>query len=192
MRRFYAFEAEELSPAIQKQLEQVEDTVEEKCTTPAACDKVLDKIEKQEDKYNGALQAMADAAKDCQDGKCEKADMAKVVDEKMGDLKQVAKDIGVASEGDVPSEEELKDVKHYLEGAKEIVEAKKDELDGGEGHEEPDGDEGCGENCGDGDGDEGAASESMLTGFIGACESMMIDTSARSQRKSTNVPFLFD
>lgn len=179
MRRFYAFEAEELSPAIQKQLEQVEDTVEEKCTTPAACDKVLDKIEKQEDKYNGALQAMADAAKDCQDGKCEKADMAKVVDEKMGDLKQVAKDIGVASEGDVPSEEELKDVKHYLEGAKEIVEAKKDELND---------DEECGENCDD---DEGAASESMLNGFIGACESMMIDTTIRAHR-STKVPFLFD
>lgn len=191
MRRFYAFEAEELSPAIKKQLEQVEDTVEEKCTTPAACDKVLDKIEKQEDKYNGALQAMADAAKDCQDGKCEKADMAKVVDEKMGDLKQVAKDIGVASEGDVPSEEELKDVKHYLEGAKEIVEAKKDELteeDGGKND-----DQGEPEGSDDGAGDD-AASESMLTGFIGACESMMIDTSARTQRGAAtpNVPFLFD
>lgn len=191
MRRFYAFEAEELSPAIKKQLEQVEDTVEEKCTTPAACDKVLDKIEKQEDKYNDALQTMADAAKDCQDGKCEKADMAKVVDEKMGDLKQVAKDIGVASEGDVPSEEELKDVKHYLEGAKEIVEAKKDELTEEDGSKNDD--QGEPEGSDDGAGDD-AASESMLTGFIGACESMMIDTSARAQRDvaDPNVPFLFD
>lgn len=191
MRRFYAFEAEELSPAIKKQLEQVENTVEEKCTTPAACDKVLDKIEKQEDKYNGALQAMADAAKDCQDGKCEKADMAKVVDEKMGDLKQVAKDIGVASEGDVPSEEELKDVKNYLEGAKEIVEAKKDELTEENGGKNDD--QGEPEGSDDGAGDD-AASESMLTGFIGACESMMIDTSARAQREAAvpNVPFLFD
>lgn len=187
MRRFYAFEAEELSPAIKDQLQQVEDTVEEKCTTPEACDKVLDKIEKQEDKYNEALQTMAEKAKDCQDGKCDKAEMAKVVDEKMGDLKEVAKEIGVASEGDVPTEAELKDVKNYLEGAKEIVEAKKDELDEGSS------DEGEKKECEDGECDEGSecATESTLTGFISACESMIIDTSARTPR-AKKVPFLFD
>ena len=129
MRRFYAFEAEELSPEVKTQLEKVEDVVEDKCDTPEACDKMIDKIDGEQAKFNEALQTMSNAAKDCKDGKCDKAEMAATVAPKMAELKEVAKSIGVASEGDTLTEGELKDAKAYLEGAKEIVEAKKDELE---------------------------------------------------------------
>lgn len=130
MRRKYAFESEGVSDAVQTQLEAVEDAVDEKCTTPEECDKVIDKIDAQTDKFNDALAAAKDKAQDCKDGKCDKAEMAQVVDAKMCCLKDMAKTIGVASEGDVPTEEDIKNVKDYLEGAKEIVETKKDELKG--------------------------------------------------------------
>lgn len=130
MRRKYAFESEGVSDAVQTQLEAVEDAVDEKCTTPEECDKVIDKIDAQTDKFNDALAAAKDKAQDCKDGKCDKAEMAQVVDAKMCCLKDMAKTIGVASEGDVPTEEDIKNVKDYLEGAKEIVETKKDELEG--------------------------------------------------------------
>lgn len=131
MRRTYAFESE-VSDEVKAQLEAVEDTVEEKCTTPEECDKILDKIDDQTEKFNECLSDAKDKAQDCKDGKCDKAEMAKVIDEKMGNLKDMAKNIGVASEGDVPTEEDIKNVKDYLEGSKEIVEAKKDELENGD------------------------------------------------------------
>lgn len=134
MRRSYAFEAD-VSSEVQAQLQKVEDKVEEKCTTAEACDKMLDKISEEKEKFDDALQTMADKAKDCKDGKCDKAEMAAVITPKMAELKEVAKSIGVASEGDTLTEGELKDARDYLNGAEEIVEAKKDELGGGS--EEP-------------------------------------------------------
>lgn len=143
MRRKYAFESEGVSDAVQTQLEAVEDAVDEKCTTPEECDKVIDKIDAQTDKFNDALAAAKDKAQDCKDGKCDKAEMAQVIDAKMCCLKDMAKTIGVASESDVPTEEDIKNVKDYLEGAKEIVETKKDELKGesDEGSESDDDDD---------------------------------------------------
>lgn len=141
MRRIYAFEAEDLSPEVKTQLEKVEDVVEDKCDTPEACDTMIEKIDSEKEKVNDALQTMADAAKDCKDGKCTKAEMAEIIAPKMADLKKVAKDIGVASEGDALTEAEVKDAKAYLDGAKEIVEAKKDELENGEGCKNCDGDD---------------------------------------------------
>lgn len=141
MRRKYAFESEGVSDAVQTQLEAVEDAVDEKCTTPEECDKVIDKIDGQTEKFNDALAAAKEKAQDCKDGKCDKAEMAKLIDDKMCCLKDMAKKIGVASEGDVPTEEDIKNVKDYLEGAKEIVETKKEELDGGESSESDDDDD---------------------------------------------------
>lgn len=186
MRRHYAFESEDLSPAVKAELEKVEDAVDEKCDSVEACDKMLDKIGKEQDKFNGCLKDMASAAKDCQDGKCDTAEMAAKVSPKMAELKEVAKSIGVASEGETVTEGEVKDAKQYLEGAEEIVEAKKDELENG-------GDAGKGGKSGDSDkGDDEceddeceAADETWLdvpgfesyTGttaldFTAACESM--------------------
>jgi hypothetical protein len=130
MRRYYAFEAEGVSEEVKAQLEKVEDVVEDKCETKADCEKILDKIEAEEDKFNGALGNMADAAKDCKDGKCDKAEMVSKINPEMAQLKEVAKSIGVASEGETVTEAEVKDAKDYLEGAKEIVEAKMDEIGG--------------------------------------------------------------
>lgn len=140
MRRNYAFESEGVSDAVQAQLEAVEDAVDEKCTTPEECDRVIDKIDGQTEKFNDALAAAKEKAQDCKDGKCDKAEMAKVIDDKMCCLKDMAKKIGVASEGDLPTEEDIKNVKDYLEGAKEIVETKKEELDDGESSESDDDD----------------------------------------------------
>ena len=138
MRRHYAFESEDLSPAVKAQLEKVEEVVDEKCGSVEACDKMLDKIDKEQDKFNGCLKDMAGAAKDCQDGKCDTAEMAAKVSPKMVELKEVAKSIGVASEGETVTEAEVKDARDYLEGVEEIVEAKKDELEGGSGEKKSD------------------------------------------------------
>lgn len=170
MRRIYAFEAEELSPEVKSQLEKVEDVVEDKCDTPEACDKILDGIKDEKEKFDGALKEMAGAAKDCQDGKCDKSEMAAKISLKMAELKEVAQNIGVASEGDTVTEKELQDAKAYLEGAEEIVEAKKDELENGCSSEECDSDD-------DGEEDEEVeeATEAYLDDLDIATESIMID-----------------
>lgn len=176
MRRYYAFESEDLSSTVKTQLEKVEDVVDSKCNTAAACDKMLDKIESEQEKFNGCLQDMADAAKDCENGVCDKNEMAAQITPKMAELKEVAKSIGVASESDSLTETELQDAKDYLEGAKEIVETKKEELDGGSSDDD----------------DYDDASEGYY-GFINACESLMIDSGYRSRRsrRGSSRPYLF-
>lgn len=183
MRRTYAFEAEGVSEEVKSQLEKVEDVVEDKCATPEACDKMIDKIDAEKDKFNGALKDMAAAAKDCKDGNCTKSEMAAAITPKMAELKEVAKSIGVASEGEALTEGELKDAKAYLDGAKEIVEAKKDELENGgsdEKADEPkddDKDEDEAE-CEDGecdDEEDEEATESYLDDLDIATESAMLD-----------------
>lgn len=141
MRRRYAFEAEGVSEEVKAQLEKVEDVVDEKCDTPEACNKMIDKIDSETEKFNDALKDMAGAAKDCKDGKCDKAEMAAQISPKMAELKEVAKSIGVASEGETLTEAELKDAKAYLEGAKEIVESKLDEVGGDSGSDDGDDDD---------------------------------------------------
>lgn len=128
-KRSYAFESD-VSADVKDMLEKVEDVVDEKCETPEDCDKLVEKIEKKEDQFNDALKGMADAAKDCKDGKCDKSELKEKLDPHVSCLKTIAKDIGVASESDLVTDAELQDVKDYIEGAKEIVEAKKDELEG--------------------------------------------------------------
>ena len=175
MRRIYAFEAEELSPEVQTQLEKVEDVVEEKCDTPEACDKMIDKIDDEKEKFNGALKDMASAAKDCQDGKCSKSEMAAAITPKMAELKEVAKSIGVASEGEALTEGELKDAKAYLDGAKEIVEAKKDELENGSDSKDSDDSEGSDDECEECDEETEEAAESYLEDLDFAMESSFVD-----------------
>ena len=125
MKRTYAFEAD-ASAEVKDELEKVETVVDEKCESVEDCEKLEEKIEKVEDKFNDALQGMADAAKEGGD----KEELKEKIDPHMADLKEIAKDIGVATESEVVTDQELKDVKNYIEGAKEIVEAKKDELEG--------------------------------------------------------------
>lgn len=181
MRRTYAFEAEGVSEEVKSQLEKVEDVVEDKCATPEACDKMIDKIDAEKDKFNGALKDMAAAAKDCKDGNCSKSEMAAAITPKMAELKEVAKSIGVASEGEALTEGELKDAKAYLDGAKEIVEAKKDELENGKSGEkadEPKDDDDDEAECEDGecdDEEDEEATESYLDDLDIATESAMLD-----------------
>jgi hypothetical protein len=172
MRRYYAFEAEGVSEEVKAQLEKVEDVVEDKCETKADCEKILDKIEAEEDKFNGALGNMADAAKDCKDGKCDKAEMTARINPEMAELKEVAKSIGVASEGETVTEAEVKDAKDYLEGAKEIVEAKMDEIEGDDSGKD-DGDD-AGEDAGDDDDDKGCDDGAEECFFGGAAQEAFV------------------
>lgn len=200
MRRHYAFESEELPSAVKDQLEKVEDAVDKKCTSVEACDNMLDKISAEQDKFNGCLKDMAGAAKDCKDGKCDSAEMAAKVSPKMAELKEVAKSIGVASEGETVTEDEVKAAKQYLEGAEEIVEAKKDELGAADGGDDkpkddgdgpaPDGDVDADDGCEDGECDDAEAAEdaylsvpgfesytgSTAIDFASACESMAAES----------------
>lgn len=132
LRRTYAFESD-CPENVKGELEKVEAAVDEKCTSAEDCDKVLAKIDDQAEKFDDALKSMANAAKDAKAGGDQAAATASI-EEAQADLKQLAKTIGVANESDseYADRTEIEDVKAYLEGAREIVEAKKDELsDGG-------------------------------------------------------------
>lgn len=172
MRRRYAFEAEGVPEKVQTELEKLETSVDKNCDTPADCDKAIDKVDEQIDKFDGALSAMAGAAKDCKDGKCSQEEMGETIKASMTDLKNVAKTIGVANESDseVASEDEIQDAKAYLEGAKEILEAKKDELENGGSSEEGSSEEGD-------DGDEEASAEECdaIESFVDMCLESYLD-----------------
>ena len=132
LRRTYAFESD-CPENVKGELEKVEAVVDEKCASAEDCDKVLAKIDDQAEKFDDALKSMANAAKDAKAGGDQAAATASIK-EAQADLKQVAKTIGVANESDseYADRTEIEDAKAYLEGAREIVEAKKDELsDGG-------------------------------------------------------------
>lgn len=132
MRRTYAFESD-CPENVKAELEKVEAAVDENCASSDDCDEVLAKIDGQAEKFDDALKSMANAAKDAKAGGDQAAATASI-EEAQADLKQVAKTIGVANESDseYADRTEIEDVKAYLEGAREIVEAKKDELsDGG-------------------------------------------------------------
>lgn len=146
LRRTYAFESD-CPENVKGELEKVEAAVDEKCASAEDCDKVLAKIDDQAEKFDDALKSMANAAKDAKAGGDQAAATASIK-EAQADLKQVAKTIGVANESDseYADRTEIEDAKAYLEGAREIVEAKKDELgDGGcdDGECDDDANEAC-------------------------------------------------
>ena len=208
-KRSYAFESD-VSADVKDMLEKVETVVDEKCETPEDCDKLVKKIEKKEDQFNDALKGMADAAKDCKDGKCDKSALKDKLDPHVSCLKTIAKDIGVASESDLVTDGELQDVKDYIEGAKEIVEAKKDELEGESGSDDEGEDKGDDaepedKETEDTEEPEKDAEESWIgeydalakkssgaiESFIDAMESMMIPT-GRVDSSDDKMPYLFD
>lgn len=146
LRRTYAFESD-CPENVKGELEKVEAAVDEKCASAEDCDKWLAKIDDQAEKFDDALKSMANAAKDAKAGGDQAAATASIK-EAQADLKQVAKTIGVANESDseYADRTEIEDAKAYLEGAREIVEAKKDELsDGGceDGECDDDANEAC-------------------------------------------------
>jgi len=128
MRRHYAFEAENLTENVRGQLERVEDAVDSKCTSVSACESMLARIEAEEDKFNGALESMVNSAKAAQSGAIDRATMASQIAPVSAELKEIAGNIGVATESAGVSQTELNDVRAYISGAKEIVESKLDEL----------------------------------------------------------------
>ena len=128
MRRHYAFEAENLTENVRGQLERVEDAVDSKCTSVSACESMLARIEAEEDKFNGALESMVNSAKAAQSGAIDRATMASQIAPVSAELKEIADNIGVATESVGVSQNELNDVRAYISGAKEIVESKLDEL----------------------------------------------------------------
>ena len=128
MRRHYAFEAENLTDNVRSQLERVEDAVDAKCTSASACESMLNRIEAEEKKFNGALESMIASAKNAQSGAIDRATMASQIAPVAAELKGIAGEIGVATESAGVSQDELNDVRAYISGAKEIVESKYDEL----------------------------------------------------------------
>ena len=128
MRRQYAFEAENLTDNVRSQLERVEDAVDAKCTSASACESMLNRIEAEEKKFNGALESMIASAKNAQRGAIDRATMASQIAPVAAELKGIAGEIGVATESAGVSQDELNDVRAYISGAKEIVESKYDEL----------------------------------------------------------------
>lgn len=173
MRRRYAFEAEGVPEKVENALEKLEDQVDENCDTVSDCEAAEKKIDDKIEEFDSALQSMAGAAKDCKDGKCSKEEMGETIKASMTDLKKIAGEIGVANESDseTATEDEIKDAKAYLEGAKEIIEAKKDELEGGSSGEGGSSDEG-----GDDDDEEASAEEcDAIESFVDACLEAYMD-----------------
>lgn len=133
LKRFYAFEAAGISPAVRNALENAERNVDARCTSAIECDRVLSNIDTMIGKFNAALETMLSAAQSYKNGAISAEDMAARINPAQIELKEVARSIGVATEADGVSEDELKDSKDYLEGAKEIAETKKDEVKGDDG-----------------------------------------------------------
>lgn len=198
MKRIYAFESD-VSADVKDLLEKVEDAVDEKCETVEDCEKLKEKIEKKEDEFNEALKGMADAAQDCKDGKCDKSELKDKLDPHVSCLKTIAKDIGVATESDIVSDVELQDVKDYIEGAKEIVEAKVEELEDPDGEEAEKNDDDDDDDTTDSAGLEGAAfelfgiSKSDPTGHYtdDECIKKFIAANANDIDKSSEIKQLF-
>ena len=128
MRRHYAFEAENLTEDVRSQLERVETAVDSKCTSVSACESMLNRVEAEEKKFNGALESMIGSAKAAQSGSIDRAVMSRQIAPVAAELKEIAGNIGVATESAGISQDELLGVRSYLNGAKEIVESKLDEL----------------------------------------------------------------
>lgn len=133
LRRSYAFEAEGVAEEVIDSLETVEDVVDQNCATPADCDAMLEKVEQQEEKFDGALQTMADAAKDAQ-ATGDSGALAESIEPAMNELREVAEDtgiaIGTAAESAGITQSDLLRIRSYLVGTREIIEAKKAELMG--------------------------------------------------------------
>lgn len=127
MNRYYAFEAAGISDTVRAQLERVERAVDSKGNSVAACEAMLDKIAYESNRFDTALETMIDAARARQNGEIDAMEMNSRIVPAVAELKDIARSIGVATEADSVSEDELKDSKDYLEGSKEIVESKKDE-----------------------------------------------------------------
>lgn len=182
MNKTYAFESY-ASKRVLALLQGVETHVCESCTTAHECNVFMSKIEKIEDRFNGYLQDMKIAA--ATEG-ATVSTLREMLDPAIEGLKGIAHSMGLESEFEKVTDEELNDVKDYIEGAKEIVDAKKDELEDG-----CDGDD-CGDK-GDDDKKDEAPSEDAKESFIGALESFMTDRGYEQYQKANQPkPYLFD
>lgn len=126
MNKTYAFESY-ASKRVLALLQGVETHVCESCTTAHECNVFMSKIEKIEDRFNGYLQDMKIAA--ATEG-ATVSTLREMLDPAIEGLKGIAHSMGLESEFEKVTDEELNDVKDYIEGAKEIVDGQKETLDG--------------------------------------------------------------
>lgn len=126
MNKTYAFESY-ASKRVLDLLQGVETHVCESCTTAHECNVFMSKIEKIEDRFNGYLQDMKIAA--ATEG-ATVSTLREMLDPAIEGLKGIAHSMGLESECEKVTDEELNDVKDYIEGAKEIVDGQKETLDG--------------------------------------------------------------
>lgn len=143
-------------------LKQVKSNIEATCKTAEDCDKLLQVIKTEQDKYNASLTTMKQAAIDYKDGKIDKAKFASIIKEASADLKA---SYNILVHGDTEDkdgtleDDDIKFVRDFLVGAKSIIADKKASLG-----------EDAGEGCKESDTDDNDDSENSIAGFIKALD----------------------
>lgn len=123
-------------------LEKVKDQVD-KCEGAKDCEELLSKLEKEEKKFNSALDAMKDAVQKCKDGDMEKDECKEKIRKAAKDIKDscdVLKCKEIDEECDDCSDEDIQMLHDFLTGARDIITEKADSF-GSKKEKEDDDDE---------------------------------------------------
>lgn len=116
---------------VEKMLASLTKTINKKCKTPEDCDTMLENIASEEAAFNGALTAMKEAAQAFKDGTITKKEMKDKIKPEAKKLKKtcnILKLSDINDKTDNVTDEELQNLKDFLVGAKDAINAKKDEL----------------------------------------------------------------
>lgn len=112
-------------------LENIRATVDEKCKSEEDCDKFLEGLEKEIEKFNDAVGTFKEAAIDMKDGKIDAAGLKERIAPAVASLKKSCNMINVDvidADTDKITDDEIKTLKAFLEGAREILNEKKENM----------------------------------------------------------------
>lgn len=119
--------------SVDKLLASLNKTINKKCKTAEDCDAMLENISSEESAFNDALTAMKEAAQAFKDGTITKKEMGTKIKAEAKKLKKtcsILKLSDINDKTDNVTDEELQNLKDFLVGAKEAINAKKSEFSG--------------------------------------------------------------
>lgn len=121
------------STPVEELLAKVKENVETNCNTPEECDDMAAVLTDETRKFNDAMERMIAAAEALQSGSISQDDMNAVVAPAIAELKASCKMLGLDpadADGDstIPSDEEVVNLRAFLQGSNEIINRRKIEL----------------------------------------------------------------